>query len=68
MQEKEFIFWADIIEVGIVNTNTPLAVFLGDNNDVGYPFRILNISNEASCKELVNFLFNDFSAQRMKTP
>ena len=40
------ILWASVIHVRIVNAHTPLIILLGDNHDVGYPFRVLNLLDE----------------------
>ena len=65
-REGKCIFQACIIYIRVVDTKVPFAIFLGDNNDVGQPFRILNFSNDAGLKGLVNFLFYDFSTHWME--
>ena len=34
-REGECLFWAGIVEVGVVDTDAPLTVFLRDNHDIG---------------------------------
>ena len=50
----------------MVDTYMPFTVLLGDNHDVGQPFRVLNFSNKVDDKEFVNFLFYDFSVHWME--
>ena len=45
--EREFIFGASIIQVSIVNTDSDLPIFLCHGDDVGQPFRMLFLADEA---------------------
>ena len=56
--EQEFIFGACIIQVSIVNTDSDLPIFLCHRDDVGQPFRMLFLADEANVFEFLNFLFN----------
>ena len=56
--EREFIFGACIIQVSIVNTDSDLPIFLCHRDDVGQPFRMLFLADEANVFEFLNFLFN----------
>ena len=65
---EETCFRQASFKPGIIDTHTPFAILFGDNHYVGQPFRVLNLSNETSIKEFVNFLFYDFSTYWMKLP
>ncbi|XXG73204.1 hypothetical protein AAC387_Pa07g2163 [Persea americana] len=56
--EREFIFGASIIQVSIVNTDSDLPIFLCHGDDVGQPFGMLFLADEANVFEFLNFLFN----------
>ena len=56
--EREFIFRARIIQVSLINTDSDLPIFLCHGDDVGQPFRMLFLVDEANAFEFLNFLFN----------
>ena len=56
--EREFIFGSCIIQVSIVNTDFDLPIFLCHRDDVGQPFRMLFLADEANVFEFLNLLFN----------
>ena len=65
--EREFIFGASIIQVSIVNIDSDLPIFLCHKDDVGQPFRMLFLADEANVFEFLNFLFNFVHDVRMKS-
>ena len=66
-RKGECIFWTGVVEVGVIGTNKPFFIFLGDSYDIGQPFEVLGISDKTCRKELVNFLLNFFRTQGMET-
>ena len=42
MWEKKIILRTDLVEISEINTDSHLAVLLGNMNDIGQPLRILD--------------------------
>ena len=60
IREEKSILRANIIEVRVIDANTPLVILLRDDHDIRQPLGVLNLSDEASGEEFVHFLFYDF--------
>ena len=60
-RQRKGILQASIIQVRIVEAHAPLAILLRDNDDVGQPFKVLNLPDETGGQKLVNFTIYDFS-------
>jgi hypothetical protein len=56
--EREMVFWACLVETNVVDAHLKLLACLGDDNRVGQPPRVVDLSDEASVKQLFN-LFSD---------
>jgi hypothetical protein len=52
------IFGACLVETGVVNAHPKHPTGLGDNNSVGQPLRVVDLSDEASVEHLLD-LFTD---------
>ena len=46
-----------LIQVREIHTHPPLAVVLGDQNDVGQPGRVFGFPNEPGRQQFVYFIF-----------
>ena len=56
--QGKVIIQASIVEVAEIYVNMYLSRFLKDNDNVGDPFRVSHLSNEACFNELVNLNLN----------
>ena len=61
LRKGEHVFWASVIEVRVVQGNSPLPILFEDNHNVGQPFGLLNFSDEPCCEESIDLLFHYFS-------
>ena len=57
-REREFVFETSGIQIAEVNADPDLPVLLGDENNVGYPVRVLLFPDETGVYELFDFRFN----------
>ena len=57
--EGKIILQASIIEVRIINARASLSILLRDDHDIEQPLGVLSLSDEASGKDFVHFLFYD---------
>ena len=44
--QREAVYRARLVKVRVVNTHAPLAVRLGDHDDIGDPCRVRNLTDE----------------------
>ena len=56
--QRETVFWACIIEGGVIDTHPPFAFLFGYHHYICQPVRILHFSNESGFQQFVN-LFPD---------
>ena len=58
--QREAVFWACFVDVGEVNTESPLAIFFFDEYYVCQPLRILHLPDLSCLKEFADLLVDGF--------
>jgi hypothetical protein len=56
--KRERVFWTCLIETSVVDAHPKLPTSPGDDNRVGQPPWVVDLSDEASIKQLQNLLSN----------
>ena len=64
--QRETIFWADVIQVGIINIDSPFTHFFRDHHHVCQPFRILYFPYKLSYEKFLYFALDNPLPIRME--
>ena len=56
--QREVVFWACLVEVSEVDTNSKLSILLTDGDYVCNPCWVCNFSNESRINQLIYLFFN----------
>ena len=65
--QMETVFWACIIEVGVIDAHPPFAFLFGYHYYIRQPVRILHFSNESGFHQLINLIPDNLLPIRVKT-
>ena len=63
--QRKTILEADLIEIGEVDADSPLAILLLHQDWIGEPLRIMSLPGEVGSKQSVNFLAEDLTSLRV---
>ena len=66
-RERIAVFRASFIQIGIVNTNSPLSIGFFDKYNIHEPFGVFDFAYESDLKEFSNFLLDGLSLVLRKT-
>ena len=61
-RKREGVFRTSVVEVGVINTNSPVPILFRDYHHVHQPFWILDFSYETDSEKFVDLFFDHFSA------
>ena len=67
-RQRETVFWACIVEIGVIDAHSPLPFLFGDHHYICQPIRILNFFNKSSFQQFVNLVPNNLLPVRVKLP
>ena len=65
-RQGKTIIRAGVIQVSVIDTNSPFSSHFLDHNHVFQPIGILNFSYKPNCQQLIYFNLNDLLPIRMK--
>ena len=65
--QRETVFWAYIIEVGVIDAHPPFAFLFGYHHYICQPVRVLHFSDEFGFQQLVYFIQDNFLPVQVKT-
>ena len=65
--QREIVFWACIIEVGVVDAHPPFAFFFGYHHYICQPVRVIHFSDESDFQQLVYLIPDNFLPVQVKT-
>ena len=57
--QRKTILWSSVIQIGVINIDSPLSSFLWINHHVRQPIRIFNFPDKLGCQQLVHLRLND---------
>ena len=57
--QRKTILWSSVIQIGVINIDSPLSSFLWINHHVRQPIRIFNFLDKLGCQQLVHLRLND---------
>ena len=57
--QRKTILWSSVIQIGVINIDSPLSSFLWINHHVRQPIRIFNFPDKLDCQQLVHLRLND---------
>ena len=57
--QRKTILWSSVIQIGVINIDSPLSSFLWNNHHVRQPFRIFNFLDKPGCQQLVHLRLDD---------
>jgi hypothetical protein len=56
--KRERVFWTCLVQTSVVDALSKLPAYLGDNNRVGQPLRMVDLLYEASVEQLLEFFMD----------
>ena len=65
--QRETVFWACIIEVGVIDAHPPFAFLFGYHFYICQPIRVLHFPDESGFQQLVNLIPENLLSVRVKT-
>ena len=66
--QREAVLWACFVDVGEVDTESPLAIYFFDEYYVSQPLRILHLLDRSCLEEFADLLVDGFLSFRCEAP
>ena len=67
-RQRETVFWARIVEIGVIDTHPSFSFLFGDHYYICQPIWILHFSNKYGFQQFVNLISDNFLSVWVKTP
>ena len=65
--QREVVFGTRLVKVGEVDTSSPFATLLRQDH-IGEPFQVMNLPNEVSSEQSIDFLVEGLALFRVHLP